>query len=210
MDTNWNTKAYRIRHILLILTDIIVIQIASFLAIYVRYDFRFSKIESYYLDEILRITPLHTLFVLAVFALAKLYSSVWRYASVDELFNIVVASMVVLVCDIISFQLLSVNLPRSFIPMFALFLMLGVFACRFSYRLMRLMKEKITPDKGTNVMLVGAGAAGLIIAKEIKGSSYLDYNLQCIIDDNPNKLGKYVQGIKIVGGTNTIEENAVK
>ncbi len=210
MNSVWNTKAYRLRAILLILTDVVVIQIASFLAIYIRYDFHFGGIPIKYFEVLVKVTPVHTAFILIVFAICKLYSSVWRYASVDELFNIMIACGIVVVCDFLSGRLFKIDIPRSFYPLFILFLMMGSFTCRFSYRFFRLMREKMSTEGSCNVMIIGAGAAGLMIAKEIRNSTYLNYNLKCAIDDNPNKHGKYVMGVKIVGGRECIEEYAQK
>jgi FlaA1/EpsC-like NDP-sugar epimerase len=57
-------------------------------------------------------------------------------------------------------------------------------------------------------MIIGAGDAGNTVIKEITNSNYSTMKIKCIIDDNESKWGRYIQGIKIVGGRNKIVEYA--
>jgi len=57
---------------------------------------------------------------------------------------------------------------------------------------------------GINVMIVGAGEAANMIIKEIVNSKHLQINAKCVIDDDPNKIGSYIHGIKVVGDRNDI------
>jgi len=81
---------------------------------------------------------------------------------------------------------------------------------RFSYRILRLINSKRselkTKKDGSNVMLIGAGAAANAILKEIETSSYLNLNPKCIIDDNPGCHGKFLRGVPIVGGRDKIAD----
>ena len=52
-----------------------------------------------------------------------------------------------------------------------------------------------------NTIVIGAGEAGNMIIKELKSSKYLNQKVVCVIDDNPSKKGKYIHGIRIVGGS---------
>ena len=55
-------------------------------------------------------------------------------------------------------------------------------------------------------MIIGAGEAANMIIKEILGSRYTSMCIRCIIDDDPNKHGRYIQGIKVIGGRDKIKE----
>ncbi len=59
-----------------------------------------------------------------------------------------------------------------------------------------------------NTMIVGAGEACNVVMKELELSTELDAKICCIIDDNPRKHGTYIHGVKVVGGRDTIVENA--
>lgn len=210
MEDKNNSKARRAKVFILLLLDIFVIQIASFLAIYTRFDFSFSKMDTKYLENIMRIDFFQTLLILLLFSVCRLYAGVWRYASIEELLNILIACILVCMIDICGMYFFHIDLPRSFPPLFTMYLAIGTFCIRFSYRFFRLLFAKMPDEKATRVMIVGAGAAGQMILKEIKSSHYLSYNICCLIDDNPGKAGKYLLGVQIAGGRDTIEENVQK
>ena len=61
-----------------------------------------------------------------------------------------------------------------------------------------------------NTMIIGAGEACNVVMKELELSTQLDSKLCCIIDDNPRKHGTYIHGVKVVGGRDSILDNARK
>jgi FlaA1/EpsC-like NDP-sugar epimerase len=78
---------------------------------------------------------------------------------------------------------------------------------RFSYRILRLINSKrraFGEKNSVNVMLIGAGAAGNAIIKEIESSQNVNLKVKCIIDDDPGCHGKYMRGIPVVGGREKI------
>lgn len=196
------------RIIALILLDIMSIVVASFAALYVRFDFSFAGIPAEYLMKFERIIPFNILLTLLFFALWKLYKSVWRYASATELLNIVFATTCAAVAQIILCNVMNQKMPRSYYMIYW-FLLFGMCCViRFSYRILRLINSKridrAEKEKRNNVMLIGAGAAANAILKEIESSSYLNLNVKCIIDDNPGCHGKFLRGVPIVGGRDKI------
>lgn len=202
----------RVRIMLLIFFDILMVQIASALAIYIRYDFNFSDIPAEHWESMLEMNIYRTAIVLVVFAVFKLYKSVWSYASVYELAYMACACITIFTIDVILAVIRDNGMPRSFYPMFIVLLGAGCASIRFSYRLARMIGNRFHEDNGEsrNVMIIGAGAAGLAVLKEIKESEYLDYKVKCLVDDNKYKHGKYLLGVKIVGGRYDIIKNAYK
>lgn len=196
------------RIIALILLDIMSIVVASFAALYVRFDFSFAGIPAEYLMKFERIIPFNILLTLLFFALWKLYKSVWRYASATELLNIVFATTCAAIAQIILCNVMNQKMPRSYYMIYW-FLLFGMCCViRFSYRILRLINSKridrADKKNRNNVLLIGAGAAGNAILKEIESSSYLNLNVKCIIDDNPGCHGKFLRGVPIVGGRDKI------
>lgn len=196
------------RIIALILLDIMSIIVASFAALYVRFDFSFAAIPPEYLMKFERIIPFNILLTLLFFAVWKLYKSVWRYASATELLNIVFATTCAAIAQIILCNVMNQKMPRSYYMIYW-FLLFGMCCViRFSYRILRLINSKridrAEKEKRNNVMLIGAGAAANAILKEIESSSYLNLNVKCIIDDNPGCHGKFLRGVPIVGGREKI------
>lgn len=78
---------------------------------------------------------------------------------------------------------------------------------RFTYRYINLERRRWSNDKVAgkhNVMVIGAGAAGQTILREMKTSDELSTVPKCVIDDNPNKWGRFMEGVPIVGGRDSI------
>ena len=196
------------RIIALILMDVMSIVVASFAALYIRFDFKFNGIPEEYLVKFEHIIPYNILLTLLFFAIWKLYKSVWRYASATELLNIVFATTCASVAQTIACYVLNENMPRSYYVLYW-FLLFGMTCIiRFSYRILRLINSKRSELTGkkdrNNVMLIGAGAATNAILKEIETSRYLNLNAKCIIDDNPGCHGKFLRGVPIVGNRDKI------
>ena len=108
-----------------------------------------------------------------------------------------------------------VKLPVSYPFFYGFFLMIFTCGVRFSYRIMRMLQNRrlnmfTKNNKRMNCMIVGAGAAGNAILKEIESSNYLTVHVACAIDDNPGCHGKYLRGVPIVGDTKSIPENVGK
>lgn len=196
------------RIIALVLMDIMSIVVASFAALYIRFDFSFSGIPKEYMVCFEHIIPFNLAITLLFFALWKLYKSVWRYASATELLNIVFATTCASVGQVIVSYALGYIMPRSYYVIYW-FLLFGL-ACaiRFSYRILRILNMKrndlLNGSKKVNVMLIGAGAAANTILKEIESSQYVNLHVKCIIDDHAGCHGKLLRGVPIVGGRDKI------
>ena len=103
-------------------------------------------------------------------------------------------------------------MPRSYSLLFGFFLILATCGIRFGYRILRIINTKrvnLSNQKNrTNVMVIGAGAAGDMLLKEIENSRYVDMVARCIIDDQPGCHGKLMRGVPIVGGRDKILDAA--
>ena len=198
------------RIIALVLMDIMSIIVASFAALYVRFDFSFSAIYEEFLLKFEHILIPNILVTLLFFTLWKLYKSVWRYASANELINIVFATACTTAAQVIYCHLFHQEMPRSYYILYWFILMLETCCIRFGYRILRLINSKRAEAAGKenriNVMVIGAGEAGNMILKEIESSRYLNLQAKCIIDDQPGCHGKMLRGIPIIGGRDKILE----
>lgn len=198
------------RIIALVLLDIMSVVMASFAALYLRFEFSFREIPREYLDRYESILPFTILLTLAFFVLWKLYKSVWRYASATELLNIVCATACAAVAQTILCHATNQKMPRSYYALYWFFLFGITCTIRFSYRILRLINSKRTEVTGkksrTNVLMIGAGAAANAIMKEIESSAYLNLKVKCIVDDNAGCHGKFMRGIPIVGGRDKIQD----
>lgn len=195
---------------LLILADLISVLLASALSLYVRYDFTFMAVPREFWEAILEAYLPNVIVLLIVFNIFRLYKSVWRYASDTELVNNVIAVFFCAVMQPVICLLENVSLPVSYPFYYGIFLLIFTAGLRFSYRILRMLQNRrISRRSGltkSNCMIVGAGAAGNSIIKEIEMSHYLNMHVACVIDDNPGCQGKYLRGVPIVGGRECIPD----
>lgn len=200
------------RIVALLLMDITAILIASFGAIYIRFEFNFSQIPKEFLLAYERIIPLTTLLTLFFFCIWKLYRSVWRYASTTEFINIGGATTCAAAAQVLVCNILDSHMPRSYYVLYWFFLFCLTCGIRFSYRILRILNSKrssiFSKDSRNNVMIIGAGAAANMILKEIESSQYINMHVKCIIDDQPGCHGKILRGVPIVGGRGKIIDAA--
>ena len=196
----------------LIIYDVVSITLASFLAILIRYNFNLDIIPEHFLDPVTGFLPINIVLTLVVFYLFKLYDSLWAYAGESEMQNLVMACVISGVLNALGLQFFkyeSQPVPQSYYFLYTFFLMTLIFVSRFSYRFLRSKKHRFeNRNNSKGVMIIGAGEAGNAIIKEIITSNYSTMSIKCIIDDDSNKWGKYIQGIRVVGGRDRIVECA--
>ena len=207
-----HSKEYKIRALLLILIDIIIIVFSSFFALYLRYEFRFNDIDEKFIESMIKYAPVNILMILGLFFAFRLYSSIWKYASVREMVNIILACIMYFLIEIIEIIFFGLKVPRSHPFIFSGMLLMGTIGVRFGYRFIRAFKHSsLERDEGKKrTMIIGAGQAGAMLLKEIDTSSYTHYKVICLIDDDKRKHGKYLSGVKIAGGRDRIAELAAK
>ncbi len=196
------------RIVLLVVMDIIMIQLSSFMGLYLRFDFSFRTIPIRYLENIYRYMLYNIVITLLIFAICRLYKSVWHFASATEMVNIVVACTLSGVSQFFGMRMLKINMPRSYYIIYYFTLTLMVIAVRFFYRIVRAVKEqrqKYNSGNAKNIMVVGAGEAGSMIVKELQNSAYLTHqHVCCFVDDCIAIHGKYMRGVRIEGGREDI------
>lgn len=192
---------------LLCLYDILVMNLAYGLALLMRFDMHFQQIPREFLRTWTLYAPVHTVCTLALLLAFKLYRSVWRFASFDELQRVTVVSILSAVLHILGTMIFFKRMPVSYYLFGAIIMYMGLTGIRFSYRFIRAVRRKTSMDsnlKRKNVMIVGAGAAGQTLMREYKQSEKLNSRLCCFIDDNPNKLNRLVDGVPVVGDRHDI------
>lgn len=198
------------RIVILVILDVMSIIAASFAALYIRFDFSFANIDKQYMLQLEHILLPNILVTLLFYTIWKLYRSVWRYASANELINIVFATTCTAVAQVVYCYMLNQKMPRSYYALYWFLLTVMTSCIRFGYRILRLINSKRTEisekNRRVNVMVIGAGAAGNMILKEMESSRYLNLQAKCIIDDQPGCHGKMLRGVPIVGGRDKILE----
>ena len=204
--TEKNTQ-WHMRVILLLAGDIIAIMLSSFLALWLRFELVFADIDRIFLESIYQYAGINIICTIAIFYAFHLYTSLWKYASVNELVNITLAVVISGIVNAVGMRAFQNPVPRSYDILYTMFLLAMMIGIRFFYRFVRFMKTEYfirNRKEISNVMVIGAGDAGAAIVKELRLNETLKRRVCCMIDDDPAKKGKYVQGCLVVGGKKDI------
>ncbi len=200
----------QLRQGLLLTYDIIAILLSIFLSFYLRFDANLLKSPDMakYLQEISPLIFTIVLIKIIILYILRMYSSLWKYASVEEAMQIVISSALATSAFMGYMLIMRADLPRSiYIITFALDTFLFAIA-RLSYRTLRVFKERKNYGVAEvkNVIIVGAGQAGAAVIKELKNHSELKSRAVALIDDDESKIGQTLNGVPVVGSRYSIRE----
>ena len=195
---------------ILMVYDFMTICFSYLLALLVRFDFKFSSIEPKYLQGCYKSVVFYAIFCVILFWFLKLYRSIWRFASYSELLRVILATVISGILYPIVMLATHNKMPASYYLIGIVIQFCLTLGVRFSYRFILLLRSRTSKKQSeANVMLIGAGSAGQMIQRDIVGAREINEKVACFIDDNPNKWGRYIDGVPIFGGRDSIME-AVK
>ena len=199
----------------LIVYDVSAVTLSYFLALVLRFDFRVSMIPISYLESWGYFAPVYAAICVFVFKKLHLYRSIWRFASFTELYRIIIATIVTTIIHVVgsigTIHILTAStsytfsrMPISYYVMGAIIQFVLIVGIRFSYRFVLLLRASRTKRTAERVLLIGIGASGQMILRDLRNTKSVKEEIVCLIDDNPNKWGREVDGIKVYGGRNSI------
>lgn len=196
--------------VLFIVLDFFMLLIASKLSILMRFDF--LNVPELYMHNAQRFIILDFIILFIIYSILKLYTSVWKYASVIELIDIILSNIAFIAITSIYKSIFLIKLPISFYLIEFFLLVMLTCITRLGYRVIRTFCIKVKNRKNSKkTMLIGAGDAGRMIIDEIyNNAEAFDSKIVCVIDDNRSKVGHYIKGFKIEGSTKDIERLAKK
>ncbi len=215
MLTNVNKRWLRRTSVILFL-DVLIILAAYLFALLLCFDFRYSTIPAAYLYAYAWAMPFWIISTIVVYYGCRLYHSIWSFASIHELERIAAACAILAPVYAAGTWFMKLQMPSAWYFMGYLLTFCVCTSIRFSYRLLRYWKQRrerqALADSGQaeeRIMVIGAGEAGQVIIKELQRSGRLNSRVCCVIDDNPGKKGRYLEGVEIIGGRKRIPD-AVK
>lgn len=172
------------------------------------YWFRFnlSDVPVYYGYYALALLPLVMLIQVVVFLLVHVYRGVWRFSSLPDFIRIAKAVLAgILTISVVLFLLNRLHgVPRTVLPLYSLFLLSLLIIPRVLYRMWKEKTHHI--KKGKPVLIVGAGAAGEMLVRDLLSSTDTDYVPYAFVDDDIGKRKREVRGVRVMGAITQIPE----
>ncbi|MCI9074223.1 MAG: polysaccharide biosynthesis protein [Dorea sp.] len=186
--------------------DILFVLASYLLALLLRFDFVFSNIPREYLDGYLWSMPFWISATVVVFYGLRLYHSIWRLASMPEVQMSITAYIILIPVYGLGILFMNLRMPKSYYFIGYMICFCMTTGLRFSYRMLRYYAgSREGYEEGQDrIMVIGGGAAGQTLIQELVNSRRFHTKVCCVIDDNPNKLGRLLEGIPIVGNRHDI------
>lgn len=190
---------------ILICIDLVLVNLASMLGLFVRFEFSPAAIiKSGFLIDWIEYSAIYSVAAISIFFPMKLYSSLWQFAGVRELMHIVFAVAIIAALQFVMIFTGLHKLPKSYPVINGMFLVGFLAFSRLAYRMLR---SELRGHRGITrkrTMLIGAGSAGAMALREFQSSDRSENQVVCFIDDDPSKKGSYIRNVKIVGNREDI------
>lgn len=194
--------------LMLLIMDIILINVAYMISFYIRLGTVYNEV---YNDIYVTYLPFILITYIGMLAIFKMYRSVWRIAGIDEVILGITGCFFAGLINFIALEFMPFRIPRIVTILSCFFITAFILGVRLSYRFIRRLSlyGNIYLGNGERVLIYGAGACGSLLIEELRKAKDNKYKIIGLIDDDPNKKGKYIKGIKVIGNKELIVE-AVK
>jgi UDP-GlcNAc:undecaprenyl-phosphate GlcNAc-1-phosphate transferase len=192
------------RRIFEVLLDVVLI----ILSYYGAYVMRFGPMEaSGEWRVFLRTLPVLVFVKMATFLVMGVYRGIWRYTSVDDL---VVFAKAIALSEITSvlailFAFRFEGVSRAVFLLDALLMFTLLAGSRMAFRLFRKLLPAQTATDGRRVLIYGAGDGGVLLLRELRNNRELQYAPVGFVDDDPNKKGKVIHGLRVFSGNGSLQ-----
>lgn len=191
------------RHLLILAAiDVAVTLVTPFIAFVIRFALDGRAVPPQYVHTLVRALPLIVPSRLLIYWVCGLYRQAWRYASVPELGRVVGAvTLDSMAWAMIIYLLPNQGFPRSvfiiswFLNVSALGAVRLALRLRWEWQTWRRQVQEAT----RRTLIIGAGDAGAMLAREYAKHPELDSKLVGFLDDDPAKHGLRVMGLPVLG-----------
>ena len=196
--------------LMIMLVDTLIMVSSYALALLIRFDFQWSQIPMTYVRSWVPCLVVQLIVTAIVFFWRRMYHYIWRTVNAHDVIRMCVSVVLAFALSNLCCVFLSLPLPASVWVMVFVFQLCGLVGERCALRLWSVVQYSYgRGNKGEErIMLIGAGESGRMLSRELRTSAQVQGRLCCVIDDNPQLHGKYLDGVRIVGGRDKIEEAA--
>ena len=203
-------KGKRTRMLILMLVDVFAILFSSYMGLLVRFDFTPNNIPQDYLQTVMAYSWIYVICTIVIFLLFHLYSIMWSAAGIREVFHIIGACGLSSLVQIAGMMMMQHGVPRSYYIICFSVLTISETFIRLSYRILQTIENGRGGKTGKKILIAGAGSSGAVILKEMQSSAFAQGHVVCFVDDDKNKIGKYLNGVPIEGSREDIPRLAKK
>ena len=196
--------------LIIMLVDTLLMVSSYALALLIRFDFHWSQIPMTYVRSWAPCLIVQLIVTAIVFFWRRMYHYIWRTVNAHDVIRMCVSVVLAFALSNLCCVFLSLPLPASVWVMVFVFQLCGLVGERCALRLWSVVQYSYGKgNKGEErIMLIGAGESGRMLSRELRSSPQVQGRLCCVIDDNPQLHGKYLDGVRIVGGRDQIEDAA--
>ncbi len=197
------------RTIAIVLVDWVLIAMAGGLGLLIRYDFSLVGIPVDFKETLMTLLPWQLLITTVVFSVRKMYHFVWRSVNIHDVSEMILSVFLAFALTMVAEFIFDWRLPISVNFVSLMFQLIALVGIRCALRFKEVIHQAINRNSSKErIMLIGAGEAGRMLMKEMATSDKAGGKVCCIIDDNEAKWGRYLDGVRILGGRNVIAEAA--
>ena len=189
-----------IRKLVKFLIDIFLLNISLVVSIFLKYD------ELQIINKNINFLICFNLSFCVIYFILKIYNDSWRFSGISEYISLLSLSIFSTVTTYILRLILNLDVRLSlFFEVFIIFTFLLVLFrfLMFLTRMKGITKKDINSE---NVLIYGAGEAGVLLVKESRINPNFSYRIVGFLDDNPNKKGGKVYGLKVLGSLEDVEK----
>jgi len=186
------------------LHDLLWIPVSLSLAYWLR--FNFDTIPNQYLHSLLQLLFFAVPVQGFLFWIMGLYRGFWRFASIPDLIRIfkAVGLGALLITLVASVVLRMEGVPRSVLFLYPILLAAGLSLSRLTYRWLKDSSVRFSKKEGKRSLIIGAGRAGELLVRDLLHRP--EYLPVAFLDDDPNKQGREIHRIRVVGNTDSLEK----
>ncbi len=204
------TLKTQLRRVIWILVDLVLVNLAVFLAYVIRgalyFDVRMKALMMQeYRSQILYVLLVVSIVRIGAFFVFKLYKPVWRYASVSEFLSILKAvALGTAVFIVVMYLSRQMFYSRAVVAIDGALNLILIGMTKFSSRILYEYRARLKSGPKTRTLIVGAGTTGRNALREIRSQKQKHYSPVGFIDDDPGKHGKSILGVEVLGSSKDI------
>ena len=168
----------------------------------------FLEVMTYFKGNFSKIILAAAIYIIAL-AICKQYNSIWSLAGVSELSKGIIAITTAYLINIIASLVLTNRIPMMVTTLSAIFIMAFCNGLRLGWRILRraiIFGTAIKNKDFKKVLVIGAGTAGALVVRELDRRLELEKKVVGLIDDDKQKLGTYIDGVRVLGNRHDIKK----